>query len=405
MMACRTTTKTTTNAFSGYPTATTYSILSSRTTTSRFNPSLAFSTTKTTTIGIDHSSQSAAFQRKYLLAQQGTNDDNETNPPTPTNSDDEHSFSSTSSSFAIDPKSEEAHNILNSLGITDTKQQEQLQKLSRLVVEWNGRLNLISRKDCTVDVVFGRHILPALALNAIPDFLPPSSSGDGDGASASSSTSNPRVIDVGTGGGFPGVPLAIIYPHAQFVLVDSVGKKLKAVQEMVDDLGLTNVQTHHGRVEEMVDASGGGKLHKGAYDVCVGRSVTALPRFCFWIQDLLKKGESVEDGVGEEGGGKLVYIIGGEIEPMVLSRVRLDITIDTLIGRDGVSDKRTLVVDRRDVVAIAAKSGETKVKRGATGKNKSNQTKKSGKENAKGSWVKRDSNEKKQRGYENFKRY
>jgi len=379
MMTCRTTTKTITNGFI-FPT--TNSILSSRTT------SLPFSTiTRTTTTGIERYSKNAAFQSKNLQ-QQLNNDDTNEIPLNP------------SSTFALDPQSEEAHQLLNSLGITDSHQQEQLQKLSHLVVEWNGRLNLISRKDCTAEVVFGRHILPAISLSALPDFLPPSSTSGADDADGSPSLTNFRVVDVGTGGGFPQFPLAIIYPYAQFLLVDSVGKKLKAVEEMVNDLGLTNVKTYHGRVEEMVDNPVTGMSHKGAYDICVGRSVTALPRFCFWIQDLLKKGGEND---GEEE-GKLVYIIGGEVEPMVLSRVRSDSPIDALIGKEGVSDKRILVVDRTDILAIASKSGETKSKRGV-GKSKNNPKKSSGREKAKGSWVKRDSNIKKERGYDNFKRY
>jgi len=298
------------------------------------------------------------------------------------------------SDFEMDPNSDKAHHLMKSLGITDVTKQEQLKKFSHLIVEWNERLNLISRKDCTVGVVFGRHILPSIALSVLPDFLPPSAL-----EKESSSNYHSRVIDVGTGGGFPGIPLAIIYPGAQFLLVDSVGKKLKAVEEIVNSLGLKNVITHHGRVEEITNDPTGSSVHKRCYDVCVGRSVTALPKFCFWVQDLLKRG-IIDGDLKQEG--KLVYIIGGDVESIVLSRVRSDTPIDTLIGIEGVSDKRTLVIGESDVRTISAASGETKPKIGVR-KKKSNQRK--NKDKAKGSWEKRDNALKKERGYNDFQRY
>lgn len=336
------------------------------------------------TTAVDHS-QYSLIKQKYLKQSLSEDGDLE-NIPHP------------SSTFTMDPDSDEAQRLMNSLGITDATKQEQLKKLPHLVVEWNERLNLISRKDCTPEVVFGRHVLPAIALSTLPDFLPPLALKNGSSTN-DATVYHSQVVDVGTGGGFPGVPLAIMYPGAQFLLVDSVGKKLKAVEDMVNDLGLTNVRTHHGRVEEIIDDPKGGSFHKGSYDVCVGRSVTALPRFCFWIQDLLKKGIA-DDDINREG--KLVYIIGGEIEPTILSRVRSDTPINTLVGMKEVSDKRTLVIDGSDVIAIAAESGETKPKIGVR-KNKSNPKK--SKDNAKGSWKKRDNALKKERGYESFQRY
>jgi len=376
MMAYRT--KTTTNGFGFHITN---SVLS-RTREACYYPKQELSLPFTTAVG---NSQRALSNWKNLKQQ--TSDDN-----------DLEKNQYPSSSFAMDPNSDEAHHLMNSLGITDATKQEQLKKLAHSIVEWNERLNLISRKDCTVDVVFGRHVLPSIALSVLPDFLPPlalEEESSSDGAPLYHS----RVVDVGTGGGLPGVPLAILYPGAQFLLVDSVGKKLKAVEEMVNDLGLKNVRTHHGRVEEMVNDPVSGSLHKGSYDVCVGRSVTALPRFCFWVQDLLKKGV-VDGDINEEG--KLVYIIGGEVETMVLSRVKSDTPIDNLIGREGVSDKRILVIGGNDIISIAAESGETKPKIGVK-KSKSNPKK--SKEKVKGSWIKRDNALKKERGYDDFQRY
>jgi 16S rRNA (guanine527-N7)-methyltransferase len=290
-------------------------------------------------------------------------------------------FSTTSASFAMEPDSAEAKRILANLGLSDA-QGQQLQDLAELVVEWNERMNLVSRKDCNAPVVFGRHVLPSLAPLGLDD---PIIQNDG----------NQRVADVGTGGGFPGLPLAIAYPNVQFLLVDSIGKKLGAVQDMANRLGLTNVKTHHGRAEAMVDKH-------SSFDVCVGRSVAAIPKYCFWVQDLLKRD------------GNIVYLIGGEIEQELLDQTTTDVEIDTLLGHPGASDKRILVFPRRSVKKIAAASGEAlrlSSKKGEASKsssaskpsaaqNNKNKTKK-----PRGAWEKRESNDPKQRGYDNFQRY
>lgn len=293
----------------------------------------------------------------------------------------------TSSNFAMDPYSEEARSITESLGIS-LEQHEKLITLSNLIVEWNERLNLISRKDCNLEVVFGRHVLPSIALAGLTEFQ-----------DIKDSSLDPRIVDVGTGGGFPGLPLSIIFPEANFLLVDSVGKKLKAIDEMASELKLNNIATHHGRAEQIADDPIIGRKHRRKYDICVGRSVTAMPRFCFWIQDLLKK-----------DGGKLVYIIGGEVEEIVESRVESDIPIDELLRVEGASDKRTLILTSDDVVAVAQGSGEKKITT-VTGKPKSQNTKRmkqndEGRWNkSKGGWSDRNNGEKKDRGYSNFKRY
>ncbi len=314
------------------------------------------------------------------------------------------SGTSTSMDFAVDPSSDEAKSITASLGISP-EQHNMLAKHAKLIVEWNGRLNLISRKDCNVDVVFGRHILPSVALAGLPDF--PRKENEDD---TSDVNTRAKIVDVGTGGGFPGVPLAIIYPDVDFLLVDSVGKKLKAIDEMVAELGLTNVQTHHGRAEEIVDDPLQGRKHKNAYDICVGRSVSALPRFCFWIQDLLKKKKNKNQG-NDDGAGRLVYIIGGEVEKNVVSRAIADVEIDDLLECEGASDKRVLIIPSSDVLNIAKESGEKKQKRGNRKKNNrptNNRNKgddDGGFRKSKGKWTQRDNAAPKQRGYENFKRY
>lgn len=177
-------------------------------------------------------------------------------------------------------------------------------------------------------------------------------------------------------------PLAIAYPNVDFLLVDSVGKKLGAVQDMADTLGLTNVKIHHGRAE----------LVQEKFDVCVGRSVAAIPTYCYWIQDLLKKDT-----------GRLLYMIGGDIEQELLDDAIIDTDIDKLLDCPNASDKRVLVFSQTSVKKIAAASGEkprvTNQRRTSSAKGKKKR------KPAKGEWTKRDNSEKKQRGYENFKRY
>ncbi|KAL3765619.1 hypothetical protein ACHAW5_008276 [Stephanodiscus triporus] len=279
-------------------------------------------------------------------------------------------------------------------------------RLTELVLSWNERLNLVSRRDCTASVVYNRHVLPSVALlplivggdNTRMATMSLSMSNDDDETSSSSYRNNNNynntttttndvvveVVDVGTGGGFPGLPLAMLLPHLHFTLVDSVKKKLVAVSEMISDLDLSNVRVHCGRVESM-----GGRDHLGRYDVILGRSVTALPRFCGWVSHLVRrerrKVEGKEECYGDEGdgegggttttrwggagkesvvvgggsgGGRLIYIIGGELDDVVRSRVVRDVPIDELlVRRRSTSDKRALVFGARDVIEIARLSG------------------------------------------------
>ena len=285
--------------------------------------------------------------------------------------------SSSSAEFAMDPDSSEAQQILDHLGLSES-QRLQLKNLATLVVDWNERINLVSRKDCTVNVVFGRHILPCLAPLAMDEPVILSSFDD------YSDNGCQRVVDVGTGGGFPGLPLAIAYPNVQFVLVDSVGKKLGAVRDMAQQLGLKNVQTHHGRAEDI-----GREFDK--FDVCVGRSVAAIPKYCAWIQNLLKDGD-----------GRLLYIIGGDIEQDLLDKTVFDTDIDRLLDCSGASDKRILVFPQEGVVAIAKDGGEP-IRRNQSSKQKPRKGNKKNK--SKGAWAKRDSSLPKQRGYEQFNRF
>jgi 16S rRNA (guanine527-N7)-methyltransferase len=133
-------------------------------------------------------------------------------------------------------------------------------QLQPLYQEWNERINVISRKD--IDALYERHVLHALAIARVITFAP--------GA---------RVLDLGTGGGIPGIPLAIFFPETSFLLVDSIGKKVKVVQEIATTLGLDNVQTRHARAEEL----------KERVDFVVTRGVAPLDKLLFWSRPLLKK--------------------------------------------------------------------------------------------------------------------
>ena len=283
--------------------------------------------------------------------------------------------SSTSVDFAMDPSSSEAGRILDQLGISK-EQRSKLQDLATLVVDWNDKINLVSRKDCNIPVVFGRHILPCLAPLGLEN-----------STILRRDVDNQRVVDVGTGGGFPGLPLAIAYPNIQFLLVDSVGKKLVAVQDMADQLGLQNLRTHHGRAEEMVELS-------GSFHACVGRSVAAIPKYCGWIQDLL-----TEDG-------HLLYMIGGDLDPELLHQTIIDVDIDKLLGHPGASDKRILVFPRSNVLKIAADYGEVALGTpNKENKNTKTNSKVIRKKKARGAWEKKVWDAPKERGFENFQRY
>jgi 16S rRNA (guanine527-N7)-methyltransferase len=136
-----------------------------------------------------------------------------------------------------------------------TKQQDQFEQIGPVYKAWNEKLNLISRKD--IHYIYLKHVLHALSVAKVVNFRP-----------------GTQVLDVGTGGGFPGIPLAIMCPQAQFHLVDSIGKKIRTVQHIAEELGLTNVTTQQVRAENV----------EGQYDFILGRAVTNLASFYRWMK-------------------------------------------------------------------------------------------------------------------------
>jgi len=332
----------------------------------------------------------------------------------PTSNNNEQLYTSSSSTTnddineMADPYSEEAKaNLLNfykhhSIPLTDQNNDieivhNKLLRLSEEVLDWNTRLNLVSRKDCTVEVVYYKHVLPSMAL--LPLILKKQQQSSDD-----SMNETLNVIDVGTGGGFPGLPLALLLPKVQFTLVDSIQKKLKAVSEMAAELEISNIRIHWGRVEEMYVGKEGRAKHYNKYNIVLGRSVTALPRFCSWISDLLYK----DTNGYEENDGNLIYIIGGDLEDVVTTNIVKDIPLDTLLQRDEViSDKRAVIFNACNVEEIAMESDEKIVRRGSPSKKKGNQNRGRGGKNklAKGAWSRKQNDVKKERGYNEFKRY
>lgn len=161
--------------------------------------------------------------------------------------------------------------------ITD-EQKQQFEKLEQLYTEWNEKINVISRKD--MDGLYEKHILHSLGIAKVMPFA--------DGT---------KVLDVGTGGGFPGIPLAILFPEVSFTLIDSIGKKIKVVEAVSEGLGLKNVTAVHGRAEKL----------KEKFHFVVSRAVTQMPEFLRWL-----KGKFEKEQFNEKHNGVL-YLKGGDL--------------------------------------------------------------------------------------------
>jgi len=161
--------------------------------------------------------------------------------------------------------------------LTD-RQKSQFAALDSLYKEWNAKINVISRKD--IDALYTRHVLHSLGIAKVVTFKPGS-----------------KILDVGTGGGFPGIPLAILFPESDFYLVDSIGKKIQVVQEVAQALGLKNVRAEHVRAEKV----------KGEFDFIVSRAVTNMNDFVKWVRKKIakKKQHDLANGI--------LYLKGGDL--------------------------------------------------------------------------------------------
>ena len=155
----------------------------------------------------------------------------------------------------------------------------QFNHLLEVYTFWNSQINVISRKD--IDLLYERHVLHSLGIGKVIHFQPKT-----------------KVLDVGTGGGFPGIPLAILFPETEFVLVDSIGKKIKVVNEVSNALGLKNIRAYHMRAEEI----------KEKFHFVVSRAVTEFPVFYSWVKD-----KFLEDNFNSLPNG-ILYLKGGDLK-------------------------------------------------------------------------------------------
>ncbi|HEX8516584.1 MAG TPA: 16S rRNA (guanine(527)-N(7))-methyltransferase RsmG [Bacteroidia bacterium] len=158
------------------------------------------------------------------------------------------------------------------------EQLEQFAKLQSLYEHWNSQINVISRKD--IELLYERHVLHSLGIAKVMNFKPKT-----------------HIMDVGCGGGFPGIPLAIMFPECNFYLVDSIGKKIKVVNEVAQALGLKNVKAEHKRAEEV----------KEKFEFIISRAVTEFPSFYRWVQGKVSKNQfnTLPNGI--------LYLKGGDL--------------------------------------------------------------------------------------------
>ncbi|HLV45424.1 MAG TPA: 16S rRNA (guanine(527)-N(7))-methyltransferase RsmG [Flavobacterium sp.] len=158
------------------------------------------------------------------------------------------------------------------------KQIQQFSMLQELYEDWNAKINVISRKD--IDELYVRHVLHSLGIAKIQAFLPQSS-----------------VLDVGTGGGFPAIPLAIMFPETSFYAIDAIGKKIKVVQEVANSLELKNIKAEQIRAQRVGES----------FDFIVSRAVTNMPDFVSWVKGKIKKKNRHELANG------ILYLKGGDL--------------------------------------------------------------------------------------------
>ena len=195
------------------------------------------------------------------------------------------------------------------------KQEEQFAQLGDLYKEWNAQINVVSRKD--IDELYTRHVLHSLGIVSVVRFR----------ESLPNTPGGTRVLDVGTGGGFPGIPLAIMFPKTKFHLIDAIGKKIKVVDAVVAGIGLENVTTEHGRAEKV----------KGKFDFIVSRAVTNMSDFVSWTRNKVRKDSyhTIENGI--------LYLKGGDLTAELAPFPRADIyELDQVFQDDFFETKKVV---------------------------------------------------------------
>ncbi len=192
---------------------------------------------------------------------------------------------------------------------------QQFSQLGDLYKEWNDQINVVSRKD--IEEIYTNHILHSLAIAKVMQFS--------DGS---------KVLDVGTGGGLPGIPLAILFPEVEFHLVDSIGKKIKVVNGIAEALNLKNVKGEQRRAEELKDK----------YDFVVSRAVTAMPRFVEWIRNKYK----TENNNPLPNG--LLYLKGGDLREELADFPKAVLhNISDIFEEDFFETKKVVYLNRKDL--------------------------------------------------------
>ncbi|MEX2235548.1 MAG: 16S rRNA (guanine(527)-N(7))-methyltransferase RsmG [Cyclobacteriaceae bacterium] len=190
-------------------------------------------------------------------------------------------------------------------------QKEQFTQLLPLYSEWNEKINVISRKD--IDNLYVNHVLHSLGIAKLTHFNP--------GA---------EILDVGTGGGFPGIPLAILFPRTQFHLVDSIGKKITVVKNVAQGIGLKNIRAEQIRAEQV----------NGEYDFIVSRAVTRLKEFYGWVNGKVKKESkhALYNGI--------LYLKGGDLDEELaeLKKPHQIFELNTVFGEDFFETKKVVYV-------------------------------------------------------------
>ncbi|MAZ97072.1 MAG: 16S rRNA (guanine(527)-N(7))-methyltransferase RsmG [Flavobacteriales bacterium] len=194
-------------------------------------------------------------------------------------------------------------------------QRKQLEQLKPLYEDWNAKINVISRKD--MDSFYLKHVLHSMAIAKAYNFLP-----------------GQVVLDVGTGGGFPGIPLAILFPKTDFHLVDSIGKKVKVVQAVAEALGLENVEGTHVRAEQL----------KYQYDFVISRAVTHMQRFIPWIKGRIDRKNS-----DHQRSNGLLYLKGGELAEE-LGPLKAELTpLSRFFSEEFFETKKVVYLTRKEI--------------------------------------------------------